>query len=74
MSDGWDVGPWGEAGHRGKDETWHGRPEAAMSKDTGIYDDGRIACTAERVVIRRYYPWGAKRIPYASIKGINERR
>jgi hypothetical protein len=35
-----------------------------------LYDDGNIACDEEGLVIRRYYPWGAKRIPYASIKGV----
>jgi hypothetical protein len=36
------------------------------------YDDGGVACDEEGVTIRRYYPWGAKRIPYASIKGVEE--
>jgi hypothetical protein len=35
-----------------------------------IYDDGRIACDDEGLVIRRYYPWGAKRIAYTSVKGV----
>jgi hypothetical protein len=37
-----------------------------------VYDDGRIICDEEGLVIRRYYPWGAKRIPYASIKGVEQ--
>jgi hypothetical protein len=37
-----------------------------------LYDDGRIACNEEGLVIRGYYPWGAKRIPYASIKGVHQ--
>jgi hypothetical protein len=37
-----------------------------------LYDDGKIACDNQGVLIRRYYPWGAKRVPYASIKGIQE--
>jgi hypothetical protein len=34
------------------------------------YDDGNIACDETRLLIRRYYPWGDKRIPYASIKSV----
>jgi hypothetical protein len=37
-----------------------------------IYDDGEVTCNGEGVVIHRYYPWGAKRIPYSSFKGITE--
>lgn len=37
---------------------------------TTLYDDGGIACDDQGLVIRRYYPWGAKRIPYTSIKGV----
>jgi len=36
------------------------------------YDDGSIACDDEELVIRRYYPWGAKRIPYTAIQGVTE--
>ncbi len=36
------------------------------------YDDGGIACDAEGLLIRRYYPWGAKRIPYPAIRQITE--
>jgi hypothetical protein len=44
-----------------------------MRGDSGsIYEDGGIACDEERLTIRRYYPWGAKRIPYTSIKGVTE--
>ncbi|WP_306193166.1 hypothetical protein [Streptomyces sp. MK5] len=35
-----------------------------------IYDDGTILCDDQGITIRRYYPWGAKRIPYASVKGV----
>jgi hypothetical protein len=38
----------------------------------GVYDDGRISCDHEGLVIRRYYPWGAKRIPYTTIKGVQQ--
>ncbi len=36
---------------------------------TTLYNDGGISCDDHRLVIRRYYPWGAKRIAYTSIKG-----
>jgi hypothetical protein len=35
-----------------------------------LYDDGRIACDAANLLIRRYYLWGDKRIPYTSIRSI----
>jgi len=31
------------------------------------YRDSRIECTTDEVRIRWYYPWGAKRVPYAAI-------
>lgn len=35
------------------------------------YDDGRIACTDDGVVIRKYYfPAGDKRVPYSKIEGV----
>ena len=37
---------------------------------SAIYDDGGVACYEEALMIRGYYPWGAKQIPYASIKDI----
>ena len=36
------------------------------------YDDGGVACDRDGVIIRRYYPWGAKRVAYTSIKGVTE--
>jgi hypothetical protein len=36
-----------------------------------LYDDGRVACDDEGLLIRGYYPWGAKRIPYASIRAVD---
>lgn len=36
-----------------------------------IYDDGRVARDDQGLVIRRYYPWGTKRISYASLKGFD---
>ncbi|HEX3618593.1 MAG TPA: hypothetical protein VHU61_18750 [Solirubrobacteraceae bacterium] len=34
------------------------------------YDDGSIRCDEQVLSIRRYYPWGTKRIPYASIRSV----
>ena len=38
---------------------------------TMLYDDGQIACDDTGLLIRRYYPWGSKRIPYSSIKTVS---
>lgn len=36
------------------------------------YDDGRIACTDDGLVIRRYYfPVGDKRVPYGKIERVH---
>jgi Bacterial PH domain len=35
------------------------------------YDDGKIACDSTGLLIRWYYPWGSKRIPYTSIRSIH---
>ena len=37
-----------------------------------IYDDRWITCDEDGLVIRRYYPWGAKRVPYTSIQGVQQ--
>jgi hypothetical protein len=38
-----------------------------------LYDDGRIVCTTEALIIRGYYfPWGSKKIPYNRIRGLDE--
>lgn len=42
-----------------------------MSSDAN-YDDGRVACDDHGLLIRRYYPWGNKRIPYSDIRGIRQ--
>jgi hypothetical protein len=34
------------------------------------YDDGRVACTDQEIVIRHYYPIGAKRIRYQAIREV----
>jgi hypothetical protein len=36
------------------------------------YDDGRIVCDDAGLLIRWYYLWGAKRIPYTALKGLSE--
>ncbi len=36
-----------------------------------LYDDGRIALDDSELVIRRYYLWGDKRIPYTAIRSLN---
>lgn len=38
-----------------------------------LYDDGRIACDDESVIIRWYYLWGHKTVPYPSIHAVTER-
>lgn len=44
-----------------------------MSDKSGIsYNDGRILCDEHGLTIRRYYLWGAKRIPYTSIESVKE--
>lgn len=36
-----------------------------------MYDDGRVACTDDGLVIRHYYfPAGTKRIPYRAIRQV----
>ena len=35
-----------------------------------LYDDGGIACDDANLIIRRYYPWGAKTIPFSSIHAV----
>jgi hypothetical protein len=35
-----------------------------------LYDDGSIACTETGLLIKRYYPWGAKHIPYTQVKSV----
>jgi hypothetical protein len=39
--------------------------------DGVLYDDGGIACGEAALVIKRYYPWGAKTIPYAAIQSVD---
>ena len=41
-----------------------------MSVNTTDYDDGGIHCDDRGLTIRRYYLWGAKRILYTSIRGV----
>lgn len=39
-----------------------------MAGDT--YEDGFIGCDVGGVTIRRYYPWGAKRIPWSRVQSV----
>ena len=40
-----------------------------------MYDDGRVACTDDGLVIRHYYfPAGGKRIPYRAISEVRRTR
>jgi hypothetical protein len=37
------------------------------------YDDGRVACTNEELIIRHYYaPFGTKHIKYSAIREVHE--
>lgn len=36
------------------------------------YEDGQVVCDGHELVIKRYYPWGPKHVPYASIRGVEE--
>lgn len=38
--------------------------------DAVAYDDGGIRCDDNELIIRNYYLWGAKRIRYTSIRGV----
>jgi hypothetical protein len=35
-----------------------------------LYDDGRIACDDDSLRIGWYYLWGARRVPYGSIRSV----
>lgn len=35
------------------------------------YDDGSVACDETGLAIRRYYPWGERRIPYGHIRDVS---
>jgi len=35
-----------------------------------LYDDGEIVCDETGLLIKRYYPWGSKRVLYSSIKSV----
>jgi len=41
-----------------------------MTGGTAMYDDAEVVCDDNAIVIKHYYPWGAKRIPYASIRRV----
>jgi hypothetical protein len=35
-----------------------------------LFAEHGIVCTERALIIRHYYPWGSKTIPYSSIKGV----
>ncbi|WP_212745916.1 hypothetical protein [Sinomonas susongensis] len=40
--------------------------------NAATYEDGMIRCAGGELTIRRYYPWGAKRIRYTAIRGVKQ--
>jgi hypothetical protein len=46
----------------------HPLPPAFDDDALMLYDDGLVALDDNGVLIRRYYPWGHKRIPYGAIR------
>ena len=40
-------------------------------KNSTLYNDGEIICDEGGLLIRRYYPWGSKRIPYSAIRKVS---
>jgi hypothetical protein len=38
-----------------------------------LYDDGRVICTEEELLIRWYYLWGSKHVPYDRIRCVTAR-
>ena len=43
-----------------------------MADNRATYKDAHIVCDDRGLLIRWYYLWGAKRIPYTAIKGVTE--
>lgn len=43
-----------------------------MNEHEPAYDDGGIVCDDRGLTIRRYYPWGAKHIPYSAVHGVTK--
>ena len=41
-----------------------------IHQNSSAYEDGAIRCDDRGLTIRRYYPWGAKRIDYPSIRAV----
>ena len=41
-----------------------------MTVNAAAYDDGRIRCDDQGLIIAMYYLWGSKRIPYTEIRGV----
>jgi hypothetical protein len=44
-----------------------------MTVHAAAYDDGRIRCDDQELIIAMYYLWGAKRIPYTAIRDVQIR-
>ncbi len=40
-------------------------------KNSTLYNDGEIICDEAGLLIRRYYPWDSKRIPYSDIRKVS---
>ena len=36
------------------------------------YDDGRVVCTDDEIILRRYYTWRARRIRYEAIREVRQ--
>lgn len=43
-----------------------------MAEPVPLYDDGEIVCDQQGLVIKHYYPWGSKRVPYTSIRRVTQ--
>ncbi len=47
--------------------------ENSRDNNKMIYDDGRVSCDENQLVIHWYYPWGSKRIPYSTIEKVSRK-
>lgn len=50
--------------------TLHLRRARYSEAVTELFREDGIICDETSVTLRRYYPWGSKRIPYSSIKAV----
>lgn len=62
----------GRVGRPVVEVAWYDRlVQAGSGPDGAVYRDRWIVCGPDRIEVRGYYfPWGTKRIPYASIKDV----